>query len=418
MSNQLTLVDEFVPEDGKIPIFLLRPFAPSWEKCFLLAELGDAFQLLDLGESVQSAALLRDFGGIAISYSGNSQDLMNQVALLKLVAPFTKGGTVRSLALTSLQDKPVLELIHKSGPSELIQEPILPRTLEHKLRGIAQSLQDQNKTALTREREALELQRAKAAAQSAPISRPSIQTKSEVLWTDPMDFQSDCWFASDPPSAKILQNRWLIELLGPSDQTGRWKEFPERKSLEGECWGWIPHDPERDPFIKDAGHWFFCGEKPKITDHVWTFSGALPHLWFEFEGETFGVKFQATQAHVLRLARNSPNAEKLLSAMTESFTLSLKRMSQATSESIEPKQELMTLLVGCSDLMQDAAFLQLDPASRERRILDYLSSALELSDLHWDREAGAFRALDAPLQAAYRPILQGLALVMRNMVQA
>lgn len=305
----------------KIPLFFVEPHGPSFQK-IIAKYKGDnkvrVFEYLDSKDPVPQIRKesLRNEGGIIFCHASKMNDVVKIVTMLKLLADPVKVGMIRFILTLELKEQRQNQLILKERLSnydfaEIIEEPINDKAMLLKIHRHVSAV-------------------VSAAVRQANWSRVPALT-----------LESDCWILRGG-GVKRVNDRWVIRLQGPGPYSGHWARVkdlkssqPDEESDEGdkkkrrssdeeEYWSWVPNDPENDPFVKEAGGWFFKGLMPRTEGERWIFVARQPLLGFFYEGELYGAKVSTdTDSEDVYVAEDSPIALNQLAQLISTWDKNL-----------------------------------------------------------------------------------------------
>ncbi len=172
------------------------------------------------------------------------------------------------------------------------------------------------------ERKAVEAKAGKSQNRGAGLSDKSKAdevaeaARSTFVMVDPLKLASDCFILGKEKPRRVTR-KWVVSLIGPPPDTGKWVAAEARKSETGRrsddlYWRWEPVDPERDLFIKEEGSWVFRGIQPRFIGNQWIFTAVQPELAFHCDGESKGAKLVTRPDGSLAVAKDSDVAVAFL----------------------------------------------------------------------------------------------------------
>ncbi|HUP57866.1 MAG TPA: hypothetical protein VM598_10470 [Bdellovibrionota bacterium] len=314
----------------------MRPYGRAYEGAIVRLTRDKGVQLHECDSIAEAVALVRKLNGtVLLCHSSDNDEFVRQVTLLKLLAKQTRLRTCRVITTTSVKHESVVQTLTFYGATDALQEPVNEKALlfklERQIRSVAQA-----KAKLARQKAKTEAADAPAsssedrdakqglpdprAASSRQESTGASARRPKLLRGEPIPVQSDFWL-TDEVETKRIRDRWLLRLIGPSPDLGKWMRAPGAAARRGgrRLWQWIPNEPEGRALYKEPGEWFFRGQRPEFQEMEWLFVGADPELYFAHSEKPLASKFKTNDRGDLVVARDSPASAELLPLIRESL---------------------------------------------------------------------------------------------------
>ncbi|HAR44341.1 MAG TPA: hypothetical protein DCS07_17210 [Bdellovibrionales bacterium] len=136
------------------------------------------------------------------------------------------------------------------------------------------------------------------------------QSSFEMI--EPLQLPENCWLLRRPEDVRIVQDQWIIDLVGPGPSAGVWtrREDAELNYEDGHSvWEWKAKKPDK-LFFGENGSWVFWGKRPRFQDFHWIFISKNPQLSFLEESETKAHILAVNQSRKLQIPANSEIALK------------------------------------------------------------------------------------------------------------
>ncbi|OFZ18665.1 MAG: hypothetical protein A2X94_14245 [Bdellovibrionales bacterium GWB1_55_8] len=128
---------------------------------------------------------------------------------------------------------------------------------------------------------------------------------------DPLATPSDCWLLRRSQDVRIVNDQWIIDLVGPGPTAGRWTRVSPliSQTSDGHSrWQWEPSG--KNGFIKENGLWLFEGKRPHFNEFHWTFTSKAPRLTYYEQSEPVCDYFSVGPDRTLLIAANSEIAQQ------------------------------------------------------------------------------------------------------------
>ncbi len=259
--------------------------------------------------------------GAVVFYRVRTQShILTVLSQLKSFRPYLQKKRLRVIIVSPIKSPEIEAKFKKLGCEDFVLEPISPRSFSFK---VERHIKAMLPTLLPAYESELE---AKTEATASKKTEPNKTAKGHVIMLAPLFNESDAWLFSKGEHSYVL-GRWLVKLLGPASTQGRWTSADVRlpPGSTDRAWQWTPQT--QTPFQTSVvfvnpveGRWIFEGNRPEFQDGLWTFAGARPRLYFEFTNHERAneCKLEAVDSGVLRIARDSENALRKLSAIQRS----------------------------------------------------------------------------------------------------
>ena len=312
---------------------VVEPYGPSFPA--VIEKLGQdpSVQVIECPSCADALSIspMLD-SALFLSYAPSFEAVSDFADLLKSLKKEIRARKFRAILTTAVRDVNVVNKLGALGCSEIIAEPIAARVLSFKI--------DHHLKLVSPVKKAEDSAPPKATTKIEPkvVTRfGDIQRQPKVQMVPPVPLESDCWI-NEGFGARVIGGKWVIKLVGPSPVAGKWLALPQTETSGELLWQWTPHDPERDPYIKEEGSWIFRGNLPKFQEDSWTFIAKRPDLSFFYSGENYGSKISVDQSGLnLNLAQNSKAAVEFLPQIRDSLRLGFK-VDESKSERAVGKQ--------------------------------------------------------------------------------
>ena len=310
-------------------MLVLRPHGPGFANVLRKFSADPRLFVTDCGSTVEATAKARQLDWCFLfCYLDGEEELGKVVQMMKLLGPGLKRKHVRVVVLVATEtDRAIESNLKFYGVTEVIFEPVAERALVFKLERHLRSQHQQMSREMAAAgdgegRAAASSRDGKSAARDAGARENDRATSrgggKRLIWAAPIELQSDFWLTTDA-EAKEIMDRWLVRIHGPSHSCGRWVKVKD--SGDPGVWQWVPQNPERDPFHKDSGSWYFRGQRPELQEETWLFSGPAPELLFGNDGKILARKFQVDSKGNLLMSRDSNAARALTPLVRDSFNV-------------------------------------------------------------------------------------------------
>lgn len=211
----------------------------------------------------------------------------------------------------------VEDLLMRSGCSEILKFDVNAKAFTYKINRYLKLLEqesvatDTSVSLVSEKSQALTTESAKK-LKPFPVAPQTqdygIQMTEE--WTGTNDF----WLFRKKVYAKKYQNRWLIELIGPSPVAGAWEKVNDQH------WRWQSR-PGYEIFNVAPGTWEFYGNEPQYSWVVnrWAFVSEQPSLGLINRSHVVYSRFQLKNSSVLEVAHNSEYARNIFQKIKDTF---------------------------------------------------------------------------------------------------
>lgn len=348
----------------------MEPIGPAIEAARAKLEQDESIQVIDSGGPLEATSLIKRVGTCLVLLSAPDQgEMVKQISMLKLLRELIQSKKVIVIVTTSISQRETHQKFIQYGCSEVILEPITPKSLLFKVDRFVKlqkkaRIAEESGAAANAEREtraaaqvktqaradgtyqevtplearfADKVKRSKAAASTYAAAKDEEALDWKIK--PALELQSDCWIARTkgstlPPGVvKRIADKWMIKLTGPGPLIGRWNLL-ENDGDQENSWQWTPNDPDGDEFILEQGAWIYKGHKPEFVGEVWTFVGKRPELSFYYEGENYGSKFRI-DAGTVAMAEDSTLALERLPALRASIHRVLRKASEGKAQHAE-----------------------------------------------------------------------------------
>jgi len=142
-----------------------------------------------------------------------------------------------------------------------------------------------------------------------PVHNPFLPARGNSFeMVEPLQLPENCWLLRKPEDVRIVQEQWIIDLVGPGPSAGVWTRRADAElNLEDghSVWEWKAKKPEK-LFFGENGSWIFWGKRPRFQDFHWVFISKNPQLSFAKQNDAL--------THVLTL---NPDRKLLVPANSE-----------------------------------------------------------------------------------------------------
>ncbi len=113
------------------------------------------------------------------------------------------------------------------------------------------------------------------------ISTKSSYDQKKIIEIESLELANDYWLYISVEKIKKIRGLWLIEMIGPGINVGRWRKCLKTEYAHGgQHWEWIPHSLQHEVLIGEKGQWIFRGRCPVIQMGRWMFVDEEPLLFF------------------------------------------------------------------------------------------------------------------------------------------
>ncbi len=316
-----------------------------------LIDQGDIDQFFALAESGRK--------GILVAHFSDREELLNLLNLMpRLQAQITSQKLVVTVFAKVMSDK-IETVLEKSGCATVLKYEIPARGFIYKLKrhlaelhaGDVAAKASIEKAKKAQKRAAWDAESAQAKKKQGPVHFRDLG--NQVRLSPPLLTKHDFWLFRKRPYIRRYKGNWMIELIGPSPASGKWKLSSRFSSLFPEAdtiWEWVQREPPGkfgDEFNPAPAIWVFIGKKPEYSWVVnrWAFISEVPGLYFIEDGKVLEVRFFETEEGVLDMSDNSAAAieafPKIQETYDQDYYLELERLEkQDMSITLDPPPNL------------------------------------------------------------------------------
>jgi hypothetical protein len=207
----------------------------------------------------------------------------------------------------------VEDLLIRSGCSEIFKYDLNAKAFTHKLNRFLKLLEHQE----TAPDENISVLGDKGESQEGGkklASRGETVAGFHVHLTEAWSGADDFWLFRKKVYAKKYQNRWLIEIIGPSPAAGSWERAGEN------IWQWRAR-PGFDFFDVTPGNWEFKGKQPHYSWVInrWAFVSEDPSLNLVRTGKIIYSRLKLREPNHLEVANNSEYAKSIFQKIKDTY---------------------------------------------------------------------------------------------------
>lgn len=268
-----------------------------------LAHDGKSFLVVPHSASERLSLRINSVGPCVLLFVISSVDQIKELAneFRTELLPYIRRNTVTAIAVNRVRHHEIPRILKKIGFSEVISSAsITAPSLKVRIEAVFRSMFPVVSQTIVRKSERFD-------RIGTLVVR---ECKLEIL--DPLGVESDCWLLRKPQDIRIVNEQWIIDLIGPGPSVGRWARLPAailNPSDGHSIWEWKPRKKHAELFVSGEGSWVFEGKKPKFDDFHWTFTSKYPKLTY-FEREQAVVDFfRIGEGRILHIAQNSDIAK-------------------------------------------------------------------------------------------------------------
>lgn len=315
---------------GDFPTKIIALVAPGQNSVLkrLVNQLGGkhSFEFVFLETAEDATKAIRECPyGLFICEVEDKKSLALSVGVLKKNKKILKGSHIKVGSFNHFKNPNVEKGLKKVGVDDFFDIYINPKSFSFKLdfwfktlKPLAQAASGSDDVkSFSNDQGATEVNAAAAASGAAgsgaaSADKPSLKRKrNEVVKVGPIENENDMWLTTSDDDCKNVLRRWLVKLVGPSGNSGRWEQEVLKSNRSQTVWKFVFKDEEmKHMFVEGNGHWCFDGGKPEFdwNEKKWFFTGATPSLFFEGDSEEYDYRFKSDKG-ALCLAGNSLFAE-------------------------------------------------------------------------------------------------------------
>lgn len=316
---------------GDFPKKILALVAPGQNSVLkrLVNQLGGkhSFEFVFLETVEDATKSIRECPyGLFICEVEDKKSLALSVGVLKKNKKILKGTHIKVGSFNHLKNPNVEKGLKKVGVYDFFDIYINPKSFSFKLDFWFKTLKPLTQAAAGSDdvksfsndqagegaQRAIEVNPGAEGSGAAGGDKPSLKRKrNEVVKVGPIENENDMWLTTSDDDCKNVLRRWLVKLVGPSGNSGRWEQEVLKNNRTQTVWKFIFNDDEiKEMFVEGNGHWCFDGVKPEFdwNEKKWVFTGATPSLFFEGDSEEYDYRFKYDKG-ALCLADNSLFAE-------------------------------------------------------------------------------------------------------------
>ncbi len=317
-------------------------------------------ELKDQGELEEFFAMAESGRkGILVGNFSDREELLNLLNLMPRLQPMISSQKLIVMVFAKVMSNKIETVLEKSGCATVLKYDIPARGFIYKLKRHLTELSAGDVAAKA------SIEKAKKAAKRAAWdaeSQPAKKKPGQVHFRDlgnqvrlspPLLTKYDFWLFRKRPYIRRYKGNWMVELIGPSPASGKWKLssrfahlFPEADTL----WEWSQREPPGkfgETFNPTPGIWVFVGKKPEYSWVVnrWAFISEVPGLYFVEDGKVLEVRFFETEEGILDMSDNSSAAieafPKIQETYDQDYYLELERIEkQDISITLDPPPNL------------------------------------------------------------------------------
>jgi hypothetical protein len=317
-------------------------------------------ELKDQGEIDEFFALTESGKrGILVGHFSDREELLNLLNLMPRLQPLIASQKLVVMMFAKVISTKIEAVLEKSGCATVLKYEIPARGFIFKLK---RHLTELNAGEIAA-KESLEKARRASKRTAWDVESPLAKKKpstvhfrdlgNQVRLSPPLLTQHDFWLFRKRPYIRRYKGNWMIELIGPSPASGKWKLssrfshlFPEADTI----WEWTQREPPGkygDTFNPAPATWVFVGKKPEYSWVVnrWAFVSEIPGLYFVEDGKVLEIRFFETEEGVLDMSDNSSAAieafPKIQETYDQDYYLELERLEkQDISITLDPPANL------------------------------------------------------------------------------
>jgi hypothetical protein len=316
-----------------------------------LKEQGEVEELFALAETGRKGILVANFS--------DREELLSLLNLMPRLQPLIVSQKLVVMVFAKVMSNKIETVLEKSGCASVLKYEIPARGFIFKLKRHLTELNAGDvaaKESLEKAKKASK--RAAWDAESSPAKKKPNQIHfrdlgNQVRLSPPLLTLHDFWLFRKRPYIRRYKGNWMVELIGPSPASGKWKLssrfsglFPDSDTI----WEWGRREPPGkygDTFNPATGTWVFVGKKPEYSWVVnrWAFISEVPGLYFIEDGKVLEVRFFETDEGILDMSDNSAAAieafPKIQETYDQDYYLELERLEkQDMSITLDPPPNL------------------------------------------------------------------------------
>jgi len=283
-------------------------------------------------ESTLLDLITRGESGLFVFLISDSAELLELLNFLPKVKNTLREKRVAILVLSKVKSEKVEDVLKKSGCAEILRYDVSAKGLFFKIRRYVYNL----KALKSRSNGPGEDEPILVKGRTSPDDYLDAESKSDskklrlneqVALVDALQRSEDYWLFRKTSHVRRYRNQWLVELIGPSPASGKWRLTPEFDALFPQAesvWVWSMRDPPGrygPPFDVTPKAWVFTGRKPEYSweIHRWTFLSGDPGLHLIDQKQIVATRFFENEEGMLEMHRNSEAAIGRFVAIQQSF---------------------------------------------------------------------------------------------------
>ncbi len=261
----------------------------------------------------------------------NRDELSGVLSTLAIIKKELKDRQIIAITLLKNHSDKIEEALLKSGCSEVLRFDVSGKALAYKIKRFLKML-DQESEKL--DENLIDLGKTTSGdSSSATNVRAFVPHKNKdplpqfrIKNTEAIKDVADFWLFRKNNYAKKYQNKWLVEIIGPSPSAGSWEP-----STPGN-WKWCSNEKFKG-FDPSPRSWFFHGNKPEYSwvTNRWGFVSEFPSLHLMEHGTISQTRFKLVDANTIEITKNSDAAVKLFAAIKETYDIEYVILSEDTT---------------------------------------------------------------------------------------
>ena len=317
-------------------------------------------ELIDQGE-IDPFFALAETGrkGVLVANFSDREELLSLLNLMPRLQPLIASKNIVVMVFAKVISDKIETVLEKSGCATVLKYEIPARGFIFKLKrhlaeltaGDIAAKESLEKAKKATKRTAWDAESPSAKKKPSPVHFRDLG--NQVRLSTPLLTGHDFWLFRKRPYIRRYKGNWMVELIGPSPASGKWRLssrfsplFPEADTL----WEWGQREPPGKfggDFNTTPGIWVFVGKKPEYSWVVnrWAFISEVPGLYYVEDGKILEVRFFETEEGVLDISDNSAAAieafPKIQETYDQDYYLELERIEkQDMSITLDPPPNL------------------------------------------------------------------------------